>query len=70
MIPLNSPTVCSIRGLASHQNFRIATSGVFTSYTGVTEKEMQNRYASLPPEIPKPSEISEAFQEVGYFKYL
>ena len=23
-----------------------------------------------PPEIPKPSEISEVFQEVGYFKYL
>ena len=31
---------------------------------------MQNRYASPPPEIPKPSEISEVFQEVGYFKYL
>jgi hypothetical protein len=26
--------------------------------------------ASPPPEIPKPSEISKAFQEVGYFKYL
>ena len=26
--------------------------------------------ASPPPEIPKPSEISEVFQEVGYLKYL